>query len=112
MFGPLKKGSLDILDPKPRFIEIPAKVDGFIGRQIELYDIVHNVFNHRLVTVIGLPGIGKTALCKNAVHYMSSRNMFKMGIVFMQLKGYMNCDLFIKKLVLNFIMQHFDLDSS
>jgi hypothetical protein len=32
IFGPLQKGDLEYLDPVPRFTEIPAKVDNFIGR--------------------------------------------------------------------------------
>lgn len=68
---------MEFLDQNPRFKEYPAKVDKFIGRQKEMFEIVHNVFNHRLVTLIGLPGIGKTSLCKNAVHYIADRKIFK-----------------------------------
>ncbi len=28
----------------------------------------------------------------------------------MQLKGYMNCEIFMKKLVSNFVLQNFDLE--
>jgi hypothetical protein len=59
---------------------------------------------------MGLPGIGKTSLCKNAVHYMADRKLFKHGIIYMALKGYLNCELFMKKLVQNFVLQNFDLD--
>ena len=110
IFGPLKAGSIDVMDELPRFQEFPAKVDNFLGRQKELYEVVHAVTVNRLVTIIGLPGIGKTALCKNAVHYISERNLFKQGIFFMQVKGYMNSDLLMKKLVRNFVKQNFELD--
>ena len=56
---------------------------------------------NRLVNIVGLPGIGKTALAKNAVHYMYDRRIFKLGIIFFSLKGYKNCDVFMKKLVSN-----------
>lgn len=36
--------------------------------------------------------------------------MFKLGIIFMQLKGYLNFDIIIKKLVVGFVMNNFELD--
>jgi hypothetical protein len=36
VFGPLKEGKLEPLDYQARFKEYPAKVDNFIGRQIEI----------------------------------------------------------------------------
>lgn len=75
-----------------------------------MFEVVHNVLNHRLVTIIGLPGIGKTSLCKNAVHYIAERKIFKLGIVFLSLKGFMNLELFMKRLVVNFVVQNFELD--
>lgn len=69
-----------------------------------MYEVVHNAIYHRLVTIIGLPGIGKTSLSKNAVHYIVERKIFKQGVIFMQLKGCINFEVFMKKLVVNFVM--------
>ena len=104
-------GQVESLDKNPRFKEIPAKVDNFIGRQKELYEVISNVLSNRLVNIIGLPGIGKTSLCKNAVHYINDRKLFKSGIMYFSLKGYMNCEIFIKKLVLNFVLNNFELEA-
>lgn len=111
VFGPLRNGNLEIMEKETNFKEIPSKVEKFVGRQREVYEVVHNCMNNRLVTIIGLPGIGKTALCKNAIHYIFSRKLFQNGIVFMQLKGYTNCEIFLKKLLTNLIINLFNLDN-
>lgn len=97
------------MDKKPRFKEYPAKVDNLIGRQKEMFEVIHTIYHNRLVTIIGLPGIGKTALAKNSVDYMACRQMFSAGIIFMQLKGYMNCEIFMKNLLINFVIDNFEL---
>lgn len=59
-----------------RFREIPAMVDNFIGRSIEMYEVIKNAQANRLVNIIGLPGIGKTSLVKNTIHYLVDRKSF------------------------------------
>ena len=41
----------------------------------------------RLVMILGLHGIGKSALAKNAAHYMLERKYFTGGVIFVDLKG-------------------------
>lgn len=62
------------------------------------------------MNIIGLPGIGKSSLCKNAVNYIADRKFFKIGVVYMALKGYKNCDVFLKNLVTNFVLDNFELE--
>lgn len=110
MFGPLNQGSLVVVDKQARFKEFPARVDNFIGRQIEIQKVVRLVCAHRLVNIMGLPGIGKTALSKNVIHYISERPLFKSGIIFLPLKGIMNCEIFFKKLLAGFLKENFELN--
>jgi len=72
--------------------------------------VIHTIMRFRLVNIMGLPGIGKTALAKNAVHYMLDRRLFKLGIIFFSCKGYKNSNVFMKKLVSNIIINNLDLN--
>ena len=39
----------------------------------------------RVLHLIGLPGIGKSLLARNAIHYLKERKYFSSGIVFISL---------------------------
>lgn len=110
VFGPFDQGKIEVLDTKPKFNEFPTAVENLIGRQIEIFEVIHALTNHRLVNIIGLPGIGKTALAKNAVNYIAQRKLFKHGIIFFSLKGYKQTDVFIKKLVSGVVANSLDFD--
>ena len=71
-----------------------------------MFEVIHKILEpkNRLINIIGIPGIGKTALVKNAVNYIADRNLFKLGIIYFSLKGYKNCSVFIKKLVSNIML--------
>lgn len=69
-----------------------------------MFEVIHTIYFHRLVNIIGFPGIGKSALCKNALHYMYERNLFKCGVIYMPLKGYTTCEIFLKKFLCNLLI--------
>ncbi len=110
VLGPWREGKAEVLDGQLKFKEFPARVEKYIGRQKEIFEVVHNIMQNRLVTIIGLPGIGKTSLAKNAVNFIADRRLFEAGIIFLALKGYMNCEIFLKKLLVNLIISNFDID--
>lgn len=68
-----KEGTLKCLDKKPLFDCIPSNVEGFIGRQQEMYELMHLLQYNRLVSVLGPPGIGKTSISRNLSNYIRDR---------------------------------------
>ena len=65
----------------------PSNVEGFIGRQQEMYEIINLLESHRLVSILGPPGIGKTSLSRNLANYLKDRRKFSDGIIFVGLRG-------------------------
>lgn len=55
-----------------RFHNLPASLSNFIGRQQEIADVVQRLASHRLVTLTGPGGCGKTRLAIEAAHEMLS----------------------------------------
>lgn len=44
--------------------KMKGKVDDFLGRSVEMHQLICYLHDHRLVTIKGVPGIGKTSLAK------------------------------------------------
>lgn len=65
--------------------------------------------NEKIVTVIGLRGIGKSSLVRNTLHYVSERKLFSRGIFLIQLKDSRTC-LALFKLIMRAILSAIDFD--
>lgn len=48
------------------------RVPELIGRQKDMYTLVSKImsFNYHLITLIGLPGVGKSAVVKSTMQYI------------------------------------------
>ena len=64
----------------------------------------------RIVPILGLHGIGKSAFAKNTLHYLADRKVFTGGILFIQSKGIVLMFTMLKLLMTN-ILEFLDLDS-
>lgn len=93
---------IEHLPCEPKIIRIPAEVSDFVGRNYEMYSIIMHLArkysggaeidmkrgshspttNARLVTITGLPGIGKSTVALMTARFCYERYYFSGGIVF------------------------------
>ena len=67
---------------------VPDKIKNLMGREKQLSKIVKSVMDGQsTIMLLGLHGVGKSALAKNAIHYMLERKYFTGGVMFVNLKG-------------------------
>jgi energy-coupling factor transporter ATP-binding protein EcfA2 len=80
IFNNLPSGHYKDCTPKARPNSLRAPVDNFLGRNFELQALVEEIQKHRLVTLTGEAGIGKTALANAGARYLHRR--LKFGAVY------------------------------
>jgi replicative DNA helicase len=61
--------------------------------------VVKALKTDRLVAIMGSPGVGKSAVCRNSVNFVADRNYFAAGVLFFSLKGTLNCEILMKQLL-------------
>ena len=64
---------------------IPERPEYFTGREKDLHAVVNSVLEHRLTTVTGIGGMGKSELCREAGRWFAERGSFAGGITFVKL---------------------------
>lgn len=69
---------------------LPTELDRFIGRDRELEDVIELLDQHRLVTLVGTAGTGKTRLAINAARLIFDR--FTDGVWFVELAPLIDSD--------------------
>ena len=96
----LTEGSLSDYVNEPLFDLVPSKVENFMCREIEMYEITKLLNISRVVTISGPPGIGKTSISRNLANYYKERRMFKDGIIYIKLRGCTSAQMFLTRLSL------------
>lgn len=65
-----------------------------------MYDIINLLDQHRIVSILGPPGIGKTSLARNMANYIKDRKKFRDGIIYVTLRGCESAQMFLTRLTL------------
>jgi len=98
--GGWSDGNAEFVGKVPYYNEIPAQVEHFVGRKIELYSLVCLITENRLVTVMGLPGIGKTSVTKALARHLLERSTPSDGIIYVSARGLESTDSVIDEIYL------------
>ncbi|MPY79464.1 MAG: LuxR family transcriptional regulator [Actinophytocola sp.] len=80
-----------IPDPRPRSPSLPVEAASFVGRRHELAKIRTLLGNNRLVTLLGVGGVGKTRLALRAAHDL--HRAFHDGVYVVDLAGLSDASL-------------------
>ena len=65
-----------------------------------MYEIINLLDYHKLVSILGPPGIGKTSLARNLANYVKDRKKFSDGIIYVALRGCESAQMFLTRLCL------------
>lgn len=66
---------------------LPRPPEDFEGREIDMHNVIKILLSRRLVSVVGEPGVGKSAVAVGSCCYLWERKHFSDGIVYVRLQG-------------------------
>ena len=101
IFGPFSQGNFKLREPYNVTFKLstPRQTE-LVGRQKDMYNLITKItspMNH-LITVMGLPGVGKSSLIKAALQHIEDRRLFRGGSILTDARSISNCELFVRKL--------------
>lgn len=96
----LSHGSIKDVSRIQEILNLPPRVENFVGRAKESQKIVELLCQNSLVNVTGISGIGKSAIVKELSHYISSRGIAKDGVLYCSLDSCRSLESFTKRLVI------------
>lgn len=71
--------------PVPHFSIPHFYIEGFMGRNKELYEVTDLLLNNRLVTIRGTIGVGKSSLVKELANKLMDRGTFQHGLIYIDM---------------------------
>ena len=93
-FGPFPNGKSILIENTQLILKnnVP-KVPSLRGRQKDMYRLIEKILSpkhSRLLTLMGLPGVGKSSLVANTLDYVVERKLLKAGSIYLDIRN-MNC---------------------
>jgi predicted ATPase len=88
LFAPgLPAGPVTRVAPTASSHTLGARPETFTGRQRELHELIGHILDNRLTALIGMGGMGKTELAKEAGRWLAARGHFSDGVVWVDLRN-------------------------
>lgn len=80
-------------NPLPRITDL-------VGRQKDMYLLVSKIMmaHVHLLTLIGLPGVGKSSLVKSTLHYLQDRSLLRGGIIYTDVRSIRDSKSFLRQI--------------
>ena len=84
----------DRLKPQPGFVNqigqeawnvLPNKVTPFVSRNQDMLDVLKLLTQNNIVQIFGMPGLGKSSLLKNVTCFLGERDIYKSGVLYIDL---------------------------
>ena len=66
-----------------------------------MHDVIGLLNEHSIVTLQGLPGIGKTCLAQAVGNFVLERSLFRDGVVFLSLRGCESLEMLVKRVAVH-----------
>ena len=84
----VEEGEFKCVSDHIGFKAIPAKLKEIKFRDKEMWELIKQVMDgNRLIILLGLHGVGKSCLTRNALHYMTERKICTGGVISVQLNN-------------------------
>ena len=92
MFGPFKPGHYELVEDYAKYVRTrEPKIPNIRGRQTDMFRVIDKILNSkgsRLFNLIGWAGVGKSALAVSMLNYISERNLFSGGTIYINARNH------------------------
>jgi predicted ATPase/DNA-binding winged helix-turn-helix (wHTH) protein len=88
--APQPQAGLAGADAAARMTNVPAAADELIGRDVDVAELGQQLIDHRLVTVVGAGGIGKTRVAQEVARQLEGR--YRHGVWWVDLSALSSAD--------------------
>jgi len=79
-------------------LRLPKPPPDFEGREVLMYSVIRQIHDHRLVSLVGVDGVGKSTVAVAVANYIADRELFADSIVFVRAQGITNYKSFLLNL--------------